>query len=330
MSTTKKTYEITWIKDCFFNLSLFVIVLFAVTALIPTIWGNIYVIEILVRCITFGLVVMSWDVLCGYTELHNFGHAFFVGVAAYIAGILNVEFGLPPVLTIPVGGIISGLSGLIIGILTLRLKGAYFALATMVVGGMVFKLVYILHSITGGEEGISGIGTITDTLTGDLYVCLSITFICYLLLNAFTRSKYGLILKSTKANVADAAEASGINTAFYKTLAFTISGFVAGIGGGLIALTSMSVGPKMIDGHYSVVIMLNAMVGGEGTIAGPLIFGFLIPVLNEWLRFIDVYRHIITLGFLFVLFYINPQGMLNLPFLRRFNRLRNFLLGKNS
>jgi branched-chain amino acid transport system permease protein len=271
---------------------------------------------------------MSWDVLSGYTELHNFGHAFFVGVAAYLAGILNVNFGLSPILLIPIGGIISGLSGLVIGIVTLRLKGPYFALATMVVNGMIFKLVYILQSITGAEEGISGINTITSTVTGDLYVCLSITFICYFLLNAFTRSKYGLILKSTKPNVADAAEASGINTAFYRTLAFTISGFVAGIGGVLIAITSMSVGPTLIDGHYSVVIMLHAMVGGEGTIAGPLISGFLIPVLNEWLRFIDEYRHIITLGLLFALFYINPKGILNLNFLKRHRILRNFFVGK--
>jgi len=320
----------SWLKDGLSRLSPAALFLFILIAAIPVISDNIYVVEVLLHCVVFSLIVMSWDILGGYCAQPNFGHALFVGGAAYVSGLLSLKFKLSPALLIPAGGLLAGLFGLGIGYLTLRLRGPYFALATMVFNGMLFKLVYILHWLTGGEEGLSGIPTITDSPTGDLYVCLCITVICYLLLSFYTRSKYGLILRSVRFFVADAAEASGINTAYYKILAFVISGLLAGMGGGLLALTSMHVGPSMVDGGYSVDIMLYAMVGGAGTTVGPLLAGFILSLLHEWLRVIDVYRHVILLGLLFLLFYFRPDGLLNTNFFRNSKVLKHLFFGRDS
>jgi branched-chain amino acid transport system permease protein len=318
------------LKEHFSKLSPAALAIFIIIAVIPVITDNVYVVEVLLHCVVFSLIVMSWDILGGYCAQPNFGHAFFVGGVAYFAGFFSLKFKLSPALLISTGGLLAGLFGLGIGYLTLRLRGPYFALATMVFNAMLFKLVYILHWITGGEEGLSGIPTITESPTGDLYVCLSITLGCYLSLSFYTRSKYGLILRSVKFFMADAAEASGINTAYYKILAFMVSGVLAGIGGGLLALTTMHVGPSMVDGGYSVDIMLYAMVGGAGTIVGPLLAGFILALLHEWLRIIDVYRQVILLGILFLFFYIHPDGLLNTTFVKRSKVLRHILLGRDS
>jgi branched-chain amino acid transport system permease protein len=322
--------RLPWLKDGLLRLSPASLILFAAIALVPVVTDDIYFVEILLHCVVFSLIVMSWDILGGYCAQPNFGHAFFVGGAAYAAGFLSLKFKLPPVLLIPAAGLLAGLFGLGIGYLTLRLKGPYFALATMVANGMLFKLVYILHSLTGGEEGLSGIPTITDSPLGDLYVCLTITLLCYLGLSLYTRSKYGLILRSSRFHVADAAEASGINTAYYKVLAFVISGCLAGVGGGLLALTTMHVGPSLVDGGYSVDILLFAMVGGSGTIVGPLMAGFLLSLLLEWLRIVDTYRHVILLALLFLLFYFQPDGLLNISSVKRSKVLKRLFFGRDA
>lgn len=326
----KSKNRLGWIQQRFFRLSPAALLTFIIIGITPLITDNVYVVEVLLHCVVFSLIVMSWDILGGYCAQPNFGHAIFVGGAAYFAGLLSLKFRLSPTLLIPTGGLLAGLFGLGIGYLTLRLKGPYFALGTMIFNGMLFKLIYILHWVTGGEEGLSGIPTITDSPFGDLYVSLSILVISYLFLSFYTRSKYGLILRSVKFFVADAAEASGINTSYYKVLAFVMSGFLAGIGGVLLALTTMHVGPSMADGGYSVDILLYAMVGGAGTIVGPLLAGFILSLLHEWLRFVDVYRHVILLGILFLSFHIHPEGVFNTDFVRRSKILKLILFGRDS
>jgi branched-chain amino acid transport system permease protein len=327
MNKLKKIYG--WIKHELFRLSPAVLIIFILVTIIPLITDNVYFVEVLLQCVIFSLIVMSWDILGGYCAQPNFGHAVFVGGAAYFTGLLSLNLRLSPVLLIPTGGLLAALFGWGIGYLTLRLKGPYFALGTMIVNGMIFKLVYILHWMTGGEEGLSGIPTITDSPYGDLYVCISVLVISYLILTSYTRSKYGLILRSVKHSV-DTAEASGINTSYYKVQAFVISGFFAGIGGSLLALTTMHVGPSMVDGGYSTDILLYAMVGGAGTVVGPLLSGFTLSLLHEWLRFVDVYRHVILLGVLFLLFHIRPEGVLNTDFVRRSKILKLIFFGKDS
>jgi len=301
---------------------------FGLMAATPLLSGDVYLCEMLILANLYAIFAMSWDVLSGYTNEINFGHALFIGTAGYAAGLLNVRLALPPVATIPLAAAISGVAGIAIGYLTLRLGGPYFSMATLVFVSVLYKLSYILYWISGGEEGLIGIKTMTSSTTTDLYITVSLTLLAYLVLHFFVHSKYGTLLKSIRANE-DAAKASGINTAYYKIVAFCLSGLLAGVGGALYTHTNMQIGPNMLAGYLSVLVVLLAMIGGMGTIVGPFIAGLLLTLLNEWLRVVEAYRIVTFTGILILLVYFNPRGLANSPILRR-GRVGAFFFGSGT
>jgi branched-chain amino acid transport system permease protein len=282
--------------------------------------------EILILAIIYAQFAASWDLLSGFTDQDSFGHAFFIGGTAYLSALLGQWLDWSPWITAPAASIIAALIGSLIGAMTLRLRGPYFALSTIAIAVVLYKLAYVLSGMTGGEEGLSGLRSFTDGVNTDLLTCVVIFTISFLGMQLLCRSRYGLILRSTKHNE-DAAQASGINTAYYKVLAFTLSGFLAGLGGAMYGHTQMQVNPELLAGSLSVMIVLIAIVGGRGTIAGPAIAAIVLTVLDEWLRIIDQYRGVIFTAMLIALVYANPAGFANSRFLSRYGRLRRLLFG---
>jgi len=293
----------------------------------PLASGNMLYVEILMLAALYAIFAMSWDILTGYTHEVNFGFAFFIGGAGYLSGVLNTLFSWPPFVAIPLAASAAGLVGILIGYLTLRLKGPYFSMATLAFAGILYKLAFIFYKITGGEEGISGLKSLTSGPMTDFYLIWAVTVAVYFLLIFYSRSKHGIILKAIRADE-DVAQSSGINTAYYKVEAFALSGFLAGIGGGLYAHAQMHIGPVMLSGSISVLVVLLAMIGGMGTIVGPLLGGILLSILNEILRVVEAYRIVIYTGLLIVLIYLAPEGFVNQAFVKRNPRLKRFLLGK--
>jgi branched-chain amino acid transport system permease protein len=289
--------------------------------------GDFYLMEVLVLVILYAQFAASWDVLCGYSAQDNFGHAFFIGCAGYLAAMLHGWIGISSWFTVPLAAAGAALMGLGIGWLTLRLRGPYFALSTIAFAAMLFELTFIFSEVTGGEEGISGISPFTSGVATDLLTCLVIFLISTICMTAFVRSHYGLILRSTQHNE-DAAQASGLNTAWYKVMAFVVSGFFAGVGGSMYSHTYMQVNPELLAGSLSVLIVLLAVAGGRGTIVGPVFAAAGLMLLNEWLRIIEDYRPVLFTGTLIILVYLNPSGMANARILLRWPRLRHFLFGR--
>jgi branched-chain amino acid transport system permease protein len=316
-------------KTKFLSLSPAVLAVFGIIALVPIFSENLYIIELLTLSLVYCIFAISWDILSGYTEQMNFGHAFFIGGAGYIAALLNLRLGVSPTLSIPISGVMAGCAGLGIGYLTLRLKGPYFALATIVFSTVLYKLCFVAWRISGGEEGLSGVATLTKNVKGDFYISLSIVLVSFIILSFFAHSKYGLLLKSTRFNE-DVAEASGINTAYYKIVAFALSGFFAGIGGALYTHTHMQIGPSMLSGYLCVLIVLLAMVGGMGTLVGPFLGAFILSLFNEWLRIIEVYRIVVFTGVLILLIYLNPMGLANSTIFKRYRILNRIFFGRDS
>ena len=286
---------------------------------------NIYLHEMLILAVIYAQFAASWDLLCGCTELDNFGHALFIGGAAYGSALLGRQLGLAPWLSVPVAAGLAALAGAAIGALTLRLRGPYFSLATIAFAALSYKLAYILSGITGGEEGLSGLRSFTGSVETDLLVCLAVFSLSFLAMHAFNQSSFGLILRSTRHNE-DAAMAAGFNTAYYKVVAFVLSGFLAGVGGALYGHTQMQANPELLSGGLSVMIVLLATVGGRGTLIGPAIAAGLLMLVNEWLRVLEQYRVVIFTGLLIVLVYLNPAGFANSRWLQRWPWLRRLLL----
>lgn len=287
--------------------------------------ASYYVLEVLILAVIYAQLASSWDLLCGFADLDNFGHAIFVGGAAYGSALLGASLPMTPWISAPLAALGAALLGTLIGALTLRLRGPYFSLATIAFAAVLYKLAYILSGITGGEEGLSGLRSFTGVVNTDFGVCLAIFLISFCGMAAFARSRYGLILRSTKHNE-DATLASGINAPVYKILAFSLSGFLAGLGGAMYAHTQMQVNPELLAGSLSVMIVLLATVGGRGTLAGPAIAAAALTVLNEWLRVVEEYRVVLYTALLILLVYLNPAGLANSRMLARHPRIRSFLL----
>ncbi|MBW1731647.1 MAG: branched-chain amino acid ABC transporter permease [Deltaproteobacteria bacterium] len=308
------------------NQSPFALILFLAMAVFTLLSDNIFYIEVIKLGIIYAIFVMSWDILSGYTHEINFGFAFFIGGAGYLSGILNSFFSFSPYLAVPLAAFAAGVSGILIGYLTLRLKGPYFSMATLAFASVLFKLSFIFYRVTGGEEGISGLGVFTDSPTGDFFVAWGIMVAVYFILSLYARSKHGIILKAIRADE-DGTQSAGINTAYYKIEAFALSGFMAGIGGGVFAHSQMHIGPTMLSGHISIIVVLLAMIGGMGSIVGPLLAAIGLSILNESLRVVEEYRIVIYMGILILLIYLAPDGLLNLKVIKNSRVLSFIFLG---
>jgi len=296
-------------------------------------WGlisnNYFYIEVMMLAAIYAIFAMSWDILTGYTHELNFGFALFVGGAGYVSGVCNLYLGWSPYVTIVIGALAAGLVGVVIGYLTLPLKGPYFAMVTLAFASILFKVAFLLYQYTGGEEGISGLTGLTQDPRYDFLLVWSATLLIYLVLRAYAGSKHGHILKAIRADE-DAAQSSGINTAYYKIEAFALSGLLGGLGGGLFAHTQMQMGPTMLSGYMSVLIVLLAMIGGMGTIVGPLIGAICLHLLNDYLRVVEEYRIVIYSGLLILFIYLAPDGFVNLGIIRRSRVLSFIFLGQRK
>lgn len=308
------------------NQSPFGLLILVAMALLPVLSDNVFYIEIVKLAAIYAIFAMSWDILTGYTHEVNFGVAFFIGGAGYFSGILNSLFSFSPYLSVPLAALAAGILGVCIGYLTLRLRGPYFAIATLAFASILFKLSFIFYEFTGGEEGISGLEPFTDDPMHDFYVAWVVMVIVYFILCVYARSKHGIILKAIRADE-DATQSAGINTAYYKIEAFAISGLLAGIGGGVFAHSQMHIGPTMLSGYLSVIVVLLAMIGGMGTIVGPLVGAIGLSILNESLRMVEEYRIMIYTGLLILLIYLAPDGLINLRSIKNSKILSFVFLG---
>lgn len=269
---------------------------------------SIYLHEVLIVAVLHAQYAASWDLFSGPTELDNFGHALFIGMAAYGSALLGRHLGLSPWLSVPAGAVAAALLGAAIGGLTLRLRGPYFSLATLACAAVGFKLAYLLSGVTGGEEGLSGLRSFTGEARSDLLVCLLFFSMSMGAMLAFQRSRRGLILRATRHNE-EAAQACGLDTARCKVEAFTLSGFLAGIGGGLHGHTQMQVNPELLAGSLCVLVVLLATIGGRGTLVGPALAAATLTLVNEGLRAVEPYRALLFTGLLIALVCLFPDGL---------------------
>ncbi len=276
--------------------------------LVPLFIKSTYVIDLLILCNIYAMFLSSWDLLTGYTGQISFGHSLFIGSGAYTAGILSFYFQVPILITVPLGGVVAALFGLLLGIPCLRLKGPYLALATFAASGVLAALTAVFWEYSGGEDGLYGIASVSANYVVKYYWSLSLMIVICGFLLFLVNSQYGLILQSIREDES-AAEASGINVTRYKLITFVLSGFLAGIAGAFYSHTQMHVGTDQFSLHLSIMVVLMSVVGGLGTIVGPIVAGFLLILLNEWLRVIEVVRVLIySFSVVLILLFI-PKGI---------------------
>jgi len=283
---------------------LVLVVLFLIPGIIkdPYIWG------ILVMANVYAAFGISFDLLFGYTGLAVLGFGLFVGIGAYSAAFLNIYLGMQPWATMPIARLIGALFGVIIGIPCLRLRGLYLALASFAAAAVCEKLVIVFNSVTYGKEGLSGIDPISFNSITNYYTSLILLLFTTIILLLVVKSKIGLILKSI-CDDETAAEAVGINTNRYKLLTFVISSFFGGFWGSFLAHFMMHVGPGVFGLHMAITIFMVTVVGGLGTIVGPVGGAYLLIIMNELLREIGEIRLLIYSIITIIIYLLLPKGI---------------------
>jgi branched-chain amino acid transport system permease protein len=277
---------------------------------LPLFSNDSYLLRILILASIFAILAASWDLLSGFTGQMNFGHALFFGVGAYTAALLNLHFHIPPWVSIPLGGLAAVFAGLIIGIPCLRLKGTYLALTTLAFPIILMGIVFALPGITGGDLGISGISRLSGSRIGDYYITVVLMLGLTTLMWKITDSNTGIIFHAIREDEL-AVRASGINTTRYKLLAFSLSGFFAGLSGGLYAHFMRIAGPSTLEVQLSFTVVIWAVFGGIVTIYGPVAAVFILFPLLEFLRFWPQYRTLMFAVVVLLILLYMPEGLIS-------------------
>ncbi len=286
-----------------------VVVLFFLGLLcLPLISEDLYLLRILVLTCIFAILAASWDLLSGFTGQINFGHALFFGVGAYTAALLNLHAHIPPWGSIPLGALAAVFAGLLIGIPCLRLRGAYLALTTLAFPIIVMGIVFAFPNVTGGELGVSGLSRLTDSRIGDYYAVVILMLGLCSIMWKLTDSKIGVVFHAIREDEV-AVRASGINTTRYKLLAFCLSGFFAGISGGLYAHFMRIAGPSTLEVSMSFAVVIWAVFGGMVTIYGPVAGVFILFPMLEFLRFWPELRTLLFAGVVLIILLYMPEGL---------------------
>lgn len=241
---------------------------------------------LLMKLLCFALFACAFNLLIGYTGLLSFGHAAFLGGAGYMAGYVIRDLGMPFELGLLAGVAFAALIGLIMGALAIRRQGIYFTMITLALAQMLY-FIFLQAPFTGGEDGLQGIprGTLFGVvdLSNDLtlyFVVLAICIAGYALIVRTVHSPFGQILKAIKENEPRAISL-GYDVDKYKLLVFVLSAALSGLAGATKA--SVLGFETLTDVHWTMsgLVVLMTLVGGLGTLAGPIVGAIVIIALEN-------------------------------------------------
>ena len=242
----------------------------------------------MMQAMCFAIFACAFNLLLGFTGLLSFGHAAYLGAAAYTCGWLVRSAGFTPELGVLAGVLVAAASGLLVGLIAIRRQGIYFAMITLAMAQMIY-FVFLQAPFTGGEDGLQGIprGKLFGVLplADDLamyFLVLAVFVAVYLFIVRIVHSPYGQVLKAIRENEPRAISL-GYDVDRYKLLAFVLSTAIAGLAGAMKALVSGSA--NLPDAHWSLSgeVILMTLLGGMGTFAGPVIGAFTIIGLQNLL-----------------------------------------------
>ena len=271
-----------------------------------------------VNVLIFGLYAVGFNLLFGYTGLLSFGHAAFLGVGSYGAGIAIVSLALPWWAAIGLGVLAATVAGALIGLLAIRTRGIYFSMVTLALGQIVYYAFYKAERWTGGENGLRGVRVETIDLAGwqinfvdplsKYYVILAFVAAALWLVSRVLASPFGAVVETVRENEQRAA-ACGYDVARTKLLAFTLSAGLCGLAGALRAL-HLSIVP--IDSlHYlqSGQAVMMCLLGGMGTFFGPFVGALVFLVLEDVVTHLTAYWMAVVGGIFMVFVLFFPRGI---------------------
>lgn len=251
-------------------------------------------------CCIYAICALSMNMVNGFTGLFSLGQPGFMAIGAYVTAILTVTpsdkislYKIEPIsdfmanlqapffVALIIGGLVAAFFAFLVGFPVLRLKGDYLAIATLGFSEIIRIFITNAQGITNGPTGINRIPAHIN-----MWVSVIILAIIVLLIMALMHTSYGRALKSIREDEV-AAQAMGINLFKNKMLAFILSGFIAGIGGGMLASLVGAIGPDQFKFTLAYEILLMVVLGGQGSVSGSIAGAFIVRIALEKLRFLD-------------------------------------------
>ncbi|MBK6614467.1 branched-chain amino acid ABC transporter permease [Ottowia sp.] len=300
--------------------------LFAAGLLFPFVTGNDYHLTVMTTAYIYIIATMGLNLITGYTGQFNLAHAGFMAVGAYTVGILTVDHQVPFWIAFVAAGVVTVALGVPLGWVSLRLKGHYFSIFTLCVGYIIYLVIEKWESLTHGTVGIIGIpapspiGPLEFESPMSLYY-LVFVFLCIgmWVMRRVVNSLLGRTFMAIR-NGDELAEALGINLARNKLVAFLISVLYAGWAGALYAGFVRFLGPDLAGAHHTFDMTMFMLIGGLGTLLGPLLGGILMPWLTQYMQFLQEYRFVVFGPLLILLVIFVPHGIVGSYLVRKARR----------
>jgi branched-chain amino acid transport system permease protein len=290
--------------------------LFAFAVVFPFLAPNSYFIYVMSLAFIMAISAAGLNLILGYTGQLNLAHAGFMAIGAYTVGILTVDYQVPYWLAFALSGIVAAGFGFLGGLISLRLKTHYFSIFTLCVGFIIYLVIEKFDWLTHGTVGLMGIpvpppiGPIRfETPIMQYYLVLFFLVLTLWTLHRIVGSIIGRSFIAVR-NSEDLAEALGINLMRTKVLAFVLSTFYAGLAGGLYAGFVRFLGPALALESLTFELVMFILVGGIGTLFGPLVGALILIWFTESLQFLQDYRMVVFGPMLILLVMFFPQGLI--------------------
>ena len=275
--------------------------------ILPLVMPSMYWQRVMSIVCIYALLALSFDFLAHFVGLVSLGGAFFIGTGGYIAAILNTSFGLPPLLTIPLATIFGAFFCTLLLLPCLPLRGVYFAIVTLMYPLLLARVVEAFD-ILGGTDGILGIESFVNRWMEQYFI------IAMLLLFLFGARRLvvqdiGLVFRAVKDND-QAVRASGMSVTYYKAIAVFIASAMGCLGGAYLVHLYMWAGLSMFALDFSILPIAATVIGGSGTLVGPVLGAFILVPISELLRAFGTLRIVFYALILLAFIIFRSEGLM--------------------
>jgi branched-chain amino acid transport system permease protein len=284
--------------------------------LLPVFATSTYTLHIFILTFIYTIVTVSLRTIT-ISGQFPLAQGAFMGVGAYVAGMLSRWLGWSSWLTIPSGALFTAALGIFIGYPFSRLRTLYYAMGSLFFGLGVIQIIYALGDWTGGYSGFTGVHPIfTGSKVPYYYFSLGLAVACSAALYRFEFSRIGANLKAIHQSH-EVASSVGINEAWYRVMVVGVGCFFAGLAGAVYAHYNLVISAASFNLGATLGLFMGVLVGGIGSFAGPVIGTFVLTLMPEFFRDLKIYSPLVSAAILLIVVYVFPQGLVDLPHIIR-------------
>ncbi len=295
----------SWRELCYLVLPRLVLIVGML--ILPLVMPSMYWQRVISNVCIYALLALSFDFLAHFVGLVSLGGAFFIGTGGYIAAILNTSFGLPPLLTIPLATIGGAFFCTLLLLPCLPLRGVYFAIVTLMYPLLLARVIEALD-ILGGTDGVLGVESFLNRWM-EQYVIIMMVLLFLFGVRRLVIKDIGLVFRAVKDND-QAVRASGISITYYKTIAVFIASAMGCLGGAYLVHLYMWAGISMFALDFSILPIAATVIGGSGTLVGPVLGAFILVPISELLRAFGTLRIVFYSLILLAFIIFRSEGIL--------------------